>query len=128
LIGRKEFSHDGGLKRGTSDENFTRLVKNTYRVLLSRGLKGCYVYFTDERTRDFFESRMDRLALKLAAEREAGLATGAKTREHGPDRGTPASHPRVRPPAGLGAVPHPEETSPRRWLARSANSSIPSNG
>jgi DUF2075 family protein len=35
-------------------------VKNTYRVLLSRGLKGCYVYFTDEKTRDFVESRIDR--------------------------------------------------------------------
>jgi uncharacterized protein len=76
-IGRKEFSYDGGLKRGTSDEDFTRLVKNTYRVLLSRGLKGCYVYFTDEKTRDFFESRMDRLALELAAEHEAGYGSEA---------------------------------------------------
>jgi uncharacterized protein len=76
-IGRKEFSYDGGLKRGTSDEDFTRLVKNTYRVLLSRGLKGCYVYFTDEKTRDFFESRMDRLALELAAEGEANYGSEA---------------------------------------------------
>ncbi len=67
-VGRKGFSHDGGLKRGTSDEDFTRLVKNTYRVLLSRGLKGCYVHFTDDRTRDFFESRIDHLALQVAAE------------------------------------------------------------
>ena len=70
-IGRREFSYDGGLKRGVSEEEFTRLVKNTYRVLLSRGLKGCYVYFTDEKTRDFFESRLDRMALELAAESDA---------------------------------------------------------
>jgi hypothetical protein len=76
-VGRKEFSYDGGLKRGTGDEDFTRLVKNTYRVLLSRGLKGCYVYFTDEKTRDFFESRIDRLALELAAERAAGYGSEA---------------------------------------------------
>jgi uncharacterized protein len=76
-IGRKEFSNDGGLKRGTSDEDFTRLVKNTYRVLLSRGLKGCYVYFTDDKTRDFFESRIDSLALQLAAERDAGYESEA---------------------------------------------------
>jgi uncharacterized protein len=76
-VGRKEFSHDGGLKRGTSDEEFTRLVKNTYRVLLSRGLKGCYVYFTDDKTRDFFESRIDSLALQLAAERDAGYESEA---------------------------------------------------
>ncbi len=67
-VGRREYSKDGGLKRGVSEEEFTALVKNTYRVLLSRGLKGCYVYFTDEVTRDFVESRMDRLALELAAE------------------------------------------------------------
>ena len=66
--GRPEFSHDSGLKRGTDAEQFTQLVQNTYRVLLSRGLRGCYVYFLDEKTRDFFESRMDTLAFGLAAE------------------------------------------------------------
>lgn len=69
-VGRPEFSHDHGLKRGTDQGAFTDLVKNTYRVLLSRGLKGCYVYFTDELTRQFFESRLDRLALHVAAEEE----------------------------------------------------------
>jgi uncharacterized protein len=57
--GRPAASHDGGLKRGTSPEAFTDLVKNTYRVLLSRGLKGCFVYFMDEDTRTFVESRID---------------------------------------------------------------------
>ena len=68
-IGRREFSHDGGLKRGIDEEEFTKLVKHTYRVLLSRGLKGCYVHVTDPRTRDFVESRMDRFALEVAAEK-----------------------------------------------------------
>lgn len=39
--------------------NFTGLVKNTYRVLLTRGLKGCYVYFVDDDTRKFVQSRME---------------------------------------------------------------------
>jgi uncharacterized protein len=107
-VGRKEFSYDGGLKRGTSDEDFTRLVKNTYRVLLSRGLKGCYVYFTDEKTRDFFESRIDRLALELAAERDAGYGGEAFVSVDPIDE-LQARHPRVRSRAGLGAVPHAEE-------------------
>jgi uncharacterized protein len=67
-IGRRGFSHDGGLKRGIDEAGFTKLVKHTYRVLLSRGLKGCYVHFTDPQTRDFVESRMDRFALQAAAE------------------------------------------------------------
>jgi hypothetical protein len=35
------------------------LVKNTYRVLLTRGLQACYVYFQDEQTRDFVLSRVE---------------------------------------------------------------------
>ena len=73
-IGRPEFSHDSGLKRGTDEAMFTSLVKNTYRVLLSRGLKGCYVYFTDEKTRDFFESRIDHPTLLAAAEHGPGYS------------------------------------------------------
>lgn len=56
--GRKEFSHDGAVKR--SKDRFTELVKNTYRVLLTRGMKGCYVYFVDRDTERFFRSRMER--------------------------------------------------------------------
>jgi len=33
------------------------LVINTYRVPLSRGMKGCHVYFVDKDTEIFFESR-----------------------------------------------------------------------
>jgi DUF2075 family protein len=40
-------------------ENFTAMVKNTYRVLLSRGIKGCYVYFMDKETERFVRSRME---------------------------------------------------------------------
>lgn len=55
--GRKEFSHDRKVKQGR--ERFTDLVKRTYRVLLSRGIKGCYVHFVDRETRDFVTSRME---------------------------------------------------------------------
>ena len=54
--GRKKNSADQVVKR--SGEKFTALVKNTYRVLLSRALKGCYVYFVDKETEKFFKSRM----------------------------------------------------------------------
>ncbi len=77
-VGPKEFSYDSEPKRGTSDEDFTRLVRNTYRVLLSRGLKGCCVHFTDDRTRDFVESRLDQLALQITAEQEANYDGGER--------------------------------------------------
>jgi DUF2075 family protein len=56
-VGDKNQSHDSVVKR--SGDKFMDLVKQTYRVLLTRGLKGCYVYFMDENTRNFFRSRME---------------------------------------------------------------------
>jgi DUF2075 family protein len=47
-IGDPSHSHDSIVKR--SGDRFTDLVKRTYRVLLTRGLKGCYVYFVDSST------------------------------------------------------------------------------
>jgi len=55
-VGNKNESYDTVVKR--SKGKFLDLVKNTYRVLLSRGLKGCYVYFMDTDTERFFKSRM----------------------------------------------------------------------
>lgn len=57
LVGVPTASADPVVKR--SKASFETLVKNTYRVLLSRGLKGCFVYIDDEKTRDFVRSRLD---------------------------------------------------------------------
>jgi len=55
--GRKEFSKDSVVAKRAKG-NFLSYVKNTYRVLLTRGMKGCFVYFMDAGTRRFFESRI----------------------------------------------------------------------
>ena len=34
------------------------IIKNTYRTLMTRGMKGCYVYFVDKDTEEFFKTRM----------------------------------------------------------------------
>jgi DUF2075 family protein len=34
------------------------IIKNTYRTLMTRGMKGCYVYFVDKETEEYFKSRM----------------------------------------------------------------------
>ena len=31
------------------------IIRNTYRTLMSRGMKGCYVYFTDHATSEYFK-------------------------------------------------------------------------
>lgn len=34
------------------------IIKNTYRTLMTRGMKGCYVYCTDTETAEYFKGRM----------------------------------------------------------------------
>jgi DUF2075 family protein len=41
-----------------ADLKADELIRNTYRTLMTRGMKGCYVYFTNEETRKYFEDRM----------------------------------------------------------------------
>jgi DUF2075 family protein len=57
-VGRPQFSKDASIKRGSTLDAFTTCVKNAYRVLLSRGLKGCIVTFLDEETKAYFETRV----------------------------------------------------------------------
>ena len=42
--------------RGIAPEHFETLVKNTYKVLLTRGLVGTLIYSVDEETQKYFES------------------------------------------------------------------------
>lgn len=58
-IGDKSKSYDRAVVRGAQTESdFVALLKNTYRVLLTRGMRGCYVYFMYDDTRDLFKSRV----------------------------------------------------------------------
>ncbi len=56
-IALRDKSADSVVKR--SGEKLVDLLKNTYRVLLTRGMKGCYVYFVDKETEKFFKSRIE---------------------------------------------------------------------
>ncbi len=40
-------------------EKIRRIIKNTYRTLMSRGMKGCYVYVMDKNLRDYIASRLE---------------------------------------------------------------------
>jgi len=42
-----------------SKQNFEHHVKNIYRTLLTRGMRGCYVYFTNKDTEKFFRDRIE---------------------------------------------------------------------
>jgi DUF2075 family protein len=34
------------------------IIKNTYRTLMTRGMKGCYVYCTDSGMKDYLKKRL----------------------------------------------------------------------
>jgi DUF2075 family protein len=55
-VGSPSASRDSVVAR--AGPPFTDFVKNTYRVLLTRGMKGCFVYFMDKGTERFVRSRM----------------------------------------------------------------------
>ena len=52
-------SRDPQLASKTDDHEFGRLVRNVYKVLLTRGLRGTVLYSTDPETLDFFRALVD---------------------------------------------------------------------
>ena len=44
--------------RSSSDAEARRLILNTYKTLLTRGQKGCFVYCEDEHLREYIKSRL----------------------------------------------------------------------
>jgi DUF2075 family protein len=51
---KKEFREDSVRASRKADE----IIRNTYRTLMSRGMKGCYVWFSDPETAAYFRSRI----------------------------------------------------------------------
>ena len=49
-----DHSFDGQVKRA-GEEEFPALVRNTYKVLLTRGMKATAMYSTDPETQEFLE-------------------------------------------------------------------------
>jgi uncharacterized protein len=62
-VGQPSASRDHVVKT-RAGARFTDCVKNTYRVLLTRGIRGCYLHIIDAETRAYVRSR-------LAAERSS---------------------------------------------------------
>lgn len=110
--GVKRESADNVVKR--SKQGFTELVKNTYRVLLSRGMKGCYVHFLDKETERFMRSRM-----AINAERSTTVAAAT----HAPtivqdldDKAYKEYVPLLAIEAAAGYFGHESDVSPLGWI------------
>ncbi|MGC0145038.1 DNA/RNA helicase domain-containing protein [Pseudactinotalea sp. Z1732] len=55
-VAQREFSKDPAFRRSVPDDEFDRLVRNVYKVLLTRGMKGTILYSTDPETQAMLES------------------------------------------------------------------------
>ncbi len=51
---KKLFKDDPDAAKARADE----IIKNTYRTLMTRGMKGCYIYCTDPGMREYIRSRL----------------------------------------------------------------------
>ncbi|MFC4061999.1 DNA/RNA helicase domain-containing protein [Planomonospora corallina] len=60
LITDRKASKDPAInKRGVTDEQADRLIRNTYKVLLTRGMRGTLVYSVDPETQTFLEKLIE---------------------------------------------------------------------
>ena len=51
---KKEMKVDSEKAMNKADE----IIRNTYRTLMTRGMKGCFVYFSDPTTAEYFKTRL----------------------------------------------------------------------
>lgn len=55
----KDDSSSGIRLKTTSDEEADKLIRRTYKVLLTRGIKGCYIYCEDDNLRDYLKDKLN---------------------------------------------------------------------
>lgn len=46
--------------KSTSNEEADKLIRRTYKVLLTRGIKGCYIYCEDEALRNYLKEKLNK--------------------------------------------------------------------
>lgn len=54
-VARRKYSHDPVVKK-TAESDLTRLIHNTYKVLLTRGMRGVCVYSVDQQTQEYLRA------------------------------------------------------------------------
>ena len=50
---------DSNVKRGTDAKNVQKYIINTYKVLLERGIKGCYIYACDKSMQEYLKEHIE---------------------------------------------------------------------
>ena len=51
-------------KDPTALQEVDRIIRNTYKTLMTRGMKGCYIYCVDKELNEYFKRRIERQNLR----------------------------------------------------------------
>ncbi|MCX5870519.1 MAG: DUF2075 domain-containing protein [Deltaproteobacteria bacterium] len=109
-------TQDPTLRRGR--DNFEHHVKNIYRTLLSRGMKGCYVYFTDKKTEQFFKSQMESVTSEISLVEHLEIADILPFRRMSPKEARPFENcvPLYDLKAAAGQFSDEQQISDKDWV------------
>lgn len=58
-VNRKEYKDTGGFNNKMLDEELVKYIKKIYRVLMSRGMRGTYIYVFDKKLREYLNKYID---------------------------------------------------------------------
>lgn len=50
---------DSNVKRGTDEKDVQKYIINTYKILLERGIKGCYIYACDKSMQEYLKEHIE---------------------------------------------------------------------
>jgi len=53
IVTYRNLFHDKKVKSGVSDDQLTKYIINSYKVMMVRGIKGCYIYACNKNLRDY---------------------------------------------------------------------------
>lgn len=59
VVNADKYEDRNGWRGITDPAELERYIINIYKTLMTRGIKGCYVYFVDKETERFFKSRIE---------------------------------------------------------------------
>ena len=62
----------GAIKRLTDENEYLadEIIKNTYRTLMTRGMKGCYIYCTDAGMKEYLTNRLEHIKVETRDNRQ----------------------------------------------------------
>ena len=60
-VGKTNYRGEGTLSLKEDNKELTRLIKNIYKVLMTRGSKGTYIFIRDKNLREYFKKHLKKI-------------------------------------------------------------------